>query len=56
MPLMGLAFSPSGGPTRRLTDLGEDLIAYTKAPKKDRPALLAKCVDEARAIQAYAYK
>ena len=54
--MVGHAWSPDEGPTRKLVDLGEDLIAYTKAPKKDRPALLAKCVDEARAIQAYAYK
>lgn len=56
MPLMGLAVSPETGPTRMLTDLCDHLIAYTKAPEKDRPTLLAKCVEEAKAIQAYAYK
>jgi hypothetical protein len=56
MPLMGLTCSPSGGPTRMLADLGQDLIACTKAPEKDRSALLGKCVEEAKAIQAYQYK
>lgn len=56
MPLMGLAFSPASGPTRMLADLGEHLIAYTKTSEKERPALLAKCVDEAKAIQSYEYK
>lgn len=56
MPLMGLAFSPGGGPTKMLADLGENLIAYTKVSEKDRPALLSKCLEEAKAIQAYEYK
>jgi hypothetical protein len=56
MPLMGLTISPEAGPTRMLTDLGEHLIDYTKASEKDRPALLANCVEEAKAIQAYEYK
>lgn len=56
MPLMGLAVSPEAGPTRMLTDLCEHLIAYTKAPEKDRPTLLTKCLEEAKAIQTYEYK
>ena len=56
MPLMGLTISPEAGPTRMLADLCEHLIAYTKASEKDRPTLLAKCVEEAKAIRAYEYK
>lgn len=56
LPLMGLTVSPRTRPTRMLVDLAEHLIAYTKAPEKDRPALLAICVEEAKAIQAYEYK
>lgn len=56
MPLMGLTVSPEGGPTRMLADLCEHLIAFTKAPEKDRPTLLTKCLEEAKAIQTYEYK
>ena len=37
-------------------ELGENLIAYVKATPADRLVLLAKCVDQAKAIQAYEYK
>jgi hypothetical protein len=56
MPLMGLTISPEAGATRMLTDLCEHLIAYTKASEENRSALLVKCVEDARAIQAYQYK
>lgn len=56
MPLMGLTVSPEAGPARMLADLCEHLIAYTKASEKNRPALLVKWVEEAKAIQAYEYK
>lgn len=55
-PMDGHVWSPDEGPTRKLVDLAEHLIAYTKAPEKDRPALLAICVEEAKTIQAYEYK
>lgn len=54
--LMGWTWSPASGPTKMLVDLGQGLIAYAKASPKDRQALLAKCMDLAKAIQAYEYK
>ena len=55
-PMVGHVWSPEEGPTRMLVDLGEHLIAFTKAPENDRPALLKCCLDEAKSLQAYAYK
>lgn len=53
--LMGWTWSPSSGPTAMLVGLGEDLIAYVKASPKDQRDLLTKCLEEAKAIQAYQY-
>lgn len=55
-PMKGHIWSPESGPTAMLVELGENLIRYVKAKIADRPALLAKCVEEAKAIQAYQYK
>ncbi|HXC16577.1 MAG TPA: hypothetical protein VNV60_03965 [Holophagaceae bacterium] len=55
-PMKGHIWSPESGPTAMLVQLGESLITYVKAAPADRPELLAKCINEARAIRAYEYK